>query len=235
MIVTYKKDKTDKVTRVLILYQQLLNGEYVDKTLFSLTHNINERTFDRDIEDVRLFLSEIYSGEELLFDKESNTYYLSGRRLKCLDRMEVAVAAKLILESETLREDEMSELIDTLLSSVSLHDADVIKEYLYFDIQSYVSNTKNAILKFIGDLYATLKSGYDIEIEYEADDFKVSVESVSPINIVCENKEFCLIAAINFCISEMIKIPIDKILRFKKLQTIYSKSLQERYYKDKEE
>lgn len=228
-------EKTDKVTRVLILYHQLLSGQYVDKTLFSLTHNINERTFDRDIEDVRLFLSEIYSGEELLFDKESNAYYLSGRRLKCLDRMEVAVVTKLILESESLREDEMSELIGTLLSSVSLHDADVIKEYLNYDIQFYASNTKNAILKFIGDLYATLKTGYDIEIEFENDDLNVSVESVSPLNVICENKEFCLIAARNFNISEMIKIPIDKIHRFKKLQTIYSKSLQEKYYKTKEE
>lgn len=232
MIVT---EKTDKVTRVLILYHQLLNGQYIDKTLFSLTHNINERTFDRDIEDIRLFLSEVYSGEELLFDKESNAYYLSGRRLKCLDRMEVAVVAKLILESESLREDEMSELISTLLSSVSLHDADVIKEYLNYDIQSYASNTKNAILKFIGDLYATLKSGYDIEIEFETEDLKVSVEKVSPINIAYENNAFYLIAARNFDISEMIKIPIDKILSFRKLQTIYSKSLQEKYYKTKEE
>lgn len=231
MIVT---EKTDKVTRVLILYHQLLNGQYIDKTLFSLTHNINERTFDRDIEDIRLFLSEVYSGEELLFDKESNAYYLSGRRLKCLDRMEVAVVAKLILESESLREDEMSELISTLLSSVSLHDADVIKEYLNYDIQSYASNTKNAILKFIGDLYATLKSGYDIEIEFETEDLKVSVEKVSPINIAYENNAFYLIAARNFDISEMIKIPIDKILSFRKLQTIYSKSLQEKYYKTKE-
>lgn len=52
-----------------MLYHQLLNGEHIDKAAFSLEHNITERSFDRDIEDIRLFLSEIFSSNELLFDK----------------------------------------------------------------------------------------------------------------------------------------------------------------------
>ena len=39
-----------------MLYHQLLNGEHIDKAAFSLEHNIMERSFDRDIEDIRLFL-----------------------------------------------------------------------------------------------------------------------------------------------------------------------------------
>ena len=226
-------EKMDKVTRVLMLYHRLLNGQYIDKALFSVENNINERTFDRDIEDIRLFLSEIYSSEELLFDKSTNAYYLSGQRLKYLDRMDVAVVAKLVLESKSLRKDEMIELLNVLLSVVSVNDADAIKDYLKFEIQSYESITRKAILKFIGDLYAVLKLGYDIEIEFE--NGEITVENISPLKVTCDNKMFYLIAARNFKLNEIIKIPVDKIIRFKKLNTIYSKSLQEKYYKTKEE
>ena len=223
----------DKVTRVLMLYHRLLNGQYIDKALFSVENNINERTFDRDVEDIRLFLSEIYSSEELLFDKTSNAYYLSGQRLKYLDRMDVTVVAKLVLENKSLRKDEMIELLNVLLSVVSVNDADAIKDYLKFEIKSYESTTRNAILKFIGDLYAVLKLGYDIEIEFENEE--IFVENISPLKVTCNNKMFYLIAARNFDLNEIIKIPVEKIIRFKKLNTIYSKSLQEKYYKTKEE
>lgn len=64
--------KTDKITRVLMMYHQLMNGEYIDKSWFALEHGVNERSIDRDIEDVRLFLSEIYSSRELVFNKEAS-------------------------------------------------------------------------------------------------------------------------------------------------------------------
>lgn len=72
----------DKATRVLILYHQLLSGQMIDKVTYSLEHGINERTFDRDIETIRLFLKDIYSGDQVLFIQENNTYYLSGKRPK---------------------------------------------------------------------------------------------------------------------------------------------------------
>ena len=66
--------KTDKITRILMLYHQLVNGQHINKTLFSWEHGINERSFDRDIEDLRLFLSEIYSAREIQYNKETGTY-----------------------------------------------------------------------------------------------------------------------------------------------------------------
>lgn len=72
VIFTEENYKTDKATRVLMLYHQLLSGQTIDKVTYSLEHGVNERTFDRDIETVRLFLRDIYSGDQLLFDRESN-------------------------------------------------------------------------------------------------------------------------------------------------------------------
>lgn len=225
----------DKATRVLILYHQLLSGQMIDKVTYSLEHGINERTFDRDIETIRLFLKDIYSGDQVLFDRENNTYYLSGKRPKCIDRMDATIISKILLESKTLRKDEMNGLIDIVLSAVTPYDAKVIAEYLSMDIRDYSSETRHAVLKFVGDLYAILKTGYDIAVTVENSDDQADVMNVSPLEIVCVDSVFYLIAAQNYSIKRIIKISIDKIISFKSLQTTFALALKEKYYKTKEE
>ena len=48
---------TDKITRILILFYRLSKGEYIDKVAFAAEHDITERSFDRDVEDIRIGLS----------------------------------------------------------------------------------------------------------------------------------------------------------------------------------
>ena len=48
-----------KITRLLFLFSKLINGEKVNKTVFCFEHDCSPRTFDRDIQEIRLFLSEI--------------------------------------------------------------------------------------------------------------------------------------------------------------------------------
>ncbi|MDD2426285.1 MAG: hypothetical protein PHU00_09745, partial [Bacteroidales bacterium] len=122
--------KTDKTTRILMLYHRLLNGQYIDKITFSLDHGINERTFDRDIEDVRLFLSDSFSLSELVFDKETCSYYLTGDKPKYLDRMDAVIIGKILLSGNSLRKDEADGLLNALFSAVAPNDARAIREYL---------------------------------------------------------------------------------------------------------
>lgn len=54
----------DKITRVLMMYSKLLEGGKIYKKSFCEEMGIDRRTFDRDIEDIRLFLSESFYGNE---------------------------------------------------------------------------------------------------------------------------------------------------------------------------
>ena len=47
--------KKDKVSRVLALYSQLLAGRTVQKSETAQYYGVNERSIQRDIEDIRLF------------------------------------------------------------------------------------------------------------------------------------------------------------------------------------
>ena len=47
--------KEDKVSRVLALYSQLLAGQTIQKPAAAQQYGVNERSIQRDIEDIRAF------------------------------------------------------------------------------------------------------------------------------------------------------------------------------------
>ena len=48
--------KKDKIYRILELYTKLLNGESIKKSVVAKTIGVNERSIQRDIDDIRSFL-----------------------------------------------------------------------------------------------------------------------------------------------------------------------------------
>lgn len=68
----------DKITRMLMLYSSLMNGEEINKTIFCFENDCSPRSFDRDIKDIRLFLSESFSVLGLNYNRKNNTYYIKG-------------------------------------------------------------------------------------------------------------------------------------------------------------
>lgn len=225
--------KTDKITRVLTLYQQLSSGQDVNKAYFSLMHGISERSFDRDIEDIRLFLSESYSGEDLLYDKETDAYRLSGSQPSFMDRMDAAVIAKILLSSSAFRKDEVTGLYDSLLTMVHPRDAGVIREYLQQDIQQYESFTRDALLKTIGDLFVAIRSGVDLELTIRSQNGGNEALPCSPLELRIEDNCFFLIAAKERTLSQIVYLPLESIDNFRKLPSSFAQTLQKQYFQKK--
>lgn len=224
--------KTDKITRVLTLYHQLINGQHIDKSVFSLEHGINERSFDRDIEDIRLFLSEIFSARELVFDKETASYYLTGDKPSFLDRMDATIIAKLLLSSNALRQDEMKGLFETLLSAVTPRDANAVRDYLYQDTIHYETKTESAILKTLEDLYVAIQSGADVEVVLRHDE-QLAVKRLSPLEITMADSLFILVGSEDMKLSNIVRYPLDHIVSFKLLHSSFARTLQSQYHQQK--
>ena len=70
--------EVDKTTRILLLYGRLVQGERINKMAFCMEAECLPRTFERDIEDIRLYLSEVHEDKELIYDRNNNTYCLQG-------------------------------------------------------------------------------------------------------------------------------------------------------------
>ena len=206
--------KTDKITRMLILYSSLIKGHKVSKFLFSMEHGINERSFDRDIEDIRLFLSEIYSPEELVFDKVENAYYITGQTRSEIDSGEAYVLAKTLLGSKALRKDEAEGIVESLIGVVSNKEARFLKSKLANDVISYdgVKHDK-AILKFVRDLSNCIFENKHIRMKYHATKGTIEEIELYPKDIQCVNSQFVLTASLLKTDDEK-KYIIDKIEEF---------------------
>lgn len=71
---------TDMAIRILKMYEALSRGKEIQKLSFCMEHGISERTFDRDIEKIRLFLSEEYNGQEVRCLSDSECYKIPDQK-----------------------------------------------------------------------------------------------------------------------------------------------------------
>ena len=51
-----QSESTDKIQRVLGIYKKLINGEIVNKIEEANDYGVNERSIQRDIDDIRCFM-----------------------------------------------------------------------------------------------------------------------------------------------------------------------------------
>lgn len=155
----------DKTTRVLLLYAKLIQGEKINKLSFCMETDSLPRTFDRDIEDIRLYLSELFCNEELIYDRQENIYYLSGAERKTLETMEYLLIERVLLDTGVLRTDEMDGLLTHLASNVE--DASKMKFREKDCIDQYEEPLhKKAILKMHGDLIIMITNQFVIKMKY---------------------------------------------------------------------
>lgn len=72
--------KADKTQRVLSIFSRLLRGQCVKKYQEAVRFHVNERTIQRDIDDIRAFLAdqmmEGQGSERVKFDRERQGYVL---------------------------------------------------------------------------------------------------------------------------------------------------------------
>ena len=110
----------DKVTRILFLYRSLMKGAVIFKSTFCVNFDISPRSFDRDIQDIRLFLSESFSNMELVFDDERQGYHIKNLdRKRQIGIGETYILTKLLLDSAQLRTDDREEIVKIMLSQLS--------------------------------------------------------------------------------------------------------------------
>ena len=82
-------ENKDKTKRVLGIYQKLMNGQIVNKAEEAQIYGVNERSIQRDIEDIRSFLDSNFeqSGIEntVIYDRLKKGY-----KLEQLDKLKLS-------------------------------------------------------------------------------------------------------------------------------------------------
>ena len=180
----------DKVSRVLILYSRLINGETINKLAFCEEFEYNSRSFDRDIEDVRLFLSESYSAKELLYNRSENCYYLSGEKRVELELVEYSIIERILIDSGTLRKDELSQLLAHLATNTER--THTLQQGTAQLLETYAEPAHaKKMIKIYGDLTIVIKNKSVIKIKYKSESEYEYIEII-PFRIFYRDKHFYL-------------------------------------------
>ena len=104
-----------KSARLLAIYSQLVNGESLGKGELAAQYHVSERSIQRDIESLHCFISEQSLAQEIIFDYRTRRYRLVNRLPKGLSNSEILAVCKILLESRSMRRDEMLPILDKLI------------------------------------------------------------------------------------------------------------------------
>jgi predicted DNA-binding transcriptional regulator YafY len=105
-----------KVERIINLYNRLSDGEILNKSDEAKRFNVNERSIQRDLEDIRAYLANNPElNRELVYDRVNKGYVLVQNHETRLTNSEILTVCKILLESRSLVKEEMYPIIDKLL------------------------------------------------------------------------------------------------------------------------
>lgn len=105
-----------KVERIIGLYNKVVEGDILVKAEEAARYGVNERSIQRDIDDIRAyFANDPESNRELIYDRAKKGYVLVQNSKKSLTNSEILTVCKILLESRSLTKEEMYPIIDKLL------------------------------------------------------------------------------------------------------------------------
>ncbi len=189
-----------KIHRIISLYDRLINGEILVKADEAKRHGVNEKSIQRDINDIRAhFADEAEYNRELIYDRSKKGYVLIQNSQKSLTNSEIFTVCKILLESRSLTKKEMFPIIDKLLKCCAPY-----KNYL--QVADLISNEKFHYLephhgqKFVEDMWDISSAVYEhrlMRIRYQKlkEPDKV-MRLIQPVGIMFSEYYFYLCAFI---------------------------------------
>ncbi|MHC1722930.1 MAG: helix-turn-helix transcriptional regulator [Aminipila sp.] len=189
--------KGNKAFRLLNIYERLNKGEKVDKSELAKSFAVSDKTIQRDIDDLRAYLSEMHFQENeisIKYDKSQNKYYLIKLEREWLTNKEVLAICKILLESRALCKAELNQILFKLLMQVAPSDKKRVEEIICNEQFYYVPLRHNKeLLNKIWELSECILKKEIIELDYTRKDGHACKYEIKPVAIMFSEFYFYLI------------------------------------------
>lgn len=158
-----------KSERLLQIYSRLVSGEVLSKKELALQFHVTERSIQRDMESLRCFFAERRVRQDIVYDKHGGGYRLEQPTLLQLNNNEILAVCKILLESRSMRKDEMLPILDKLISCcVPAQSKRTVAELLANETYHYIEpHHGQAILPGLWEIGQAVQEHRVVEIEYE--------------------------------------------------------------------
>lgn len=195
--------KRDKIERVLGIYTKLMNGYLVSKTEESANYGVNERSIQRDIDDIRNYLEA--DGESVgcinsvIYDRIGKGYRLEQIYKMKFSNSEVLAICKILLDSRAFTKEEMTGMLDKLIyCCIPKTNQKLVTDLIRNESFHYVEpRHRTKFIDMMWDIGQAIRGCNYIEIDYtRMKDKTVVKRKLKPVAIMFSEYYFYLTAFI---------------------------------------
>ena len=200
----YENVKSDKIARILGIYTKLMNGGIVNKAEEARQYGVNERSIQRDIDDIREYFenetADIGFSNSVIYDRSAKGYRLEQLYKTRLSNSEILAVCKILLDSRAFTKKEMLLLLDKLVECcVPQTNQKAVMDLISNEEFHYVEPRHHTV--FIDKLWTlgqAIRASQYIEIDYmRTKDKKIVRRKLKPVAILFSEYYFYLTAFID--------------------------------------
>lgn len=195
---------SDKIERVLGIYTKLMNGEVVNKAEEAVNYNVNERSIQRDIDDIRNYMEQSIpdSGivNDVIYDRNQKGFRLEKIYNLKLTNSEVLAICKILLDSRAFTKKEMKGMLDKLIDCcVPKANQKLVRDLIKNEEFHYIEpHHKTIFIDKMWDIGRAIQENRYIDVKYKGlKDTLVKSRRLKPLAIMFSEFYFYLIAFID--------------------------------------
>lgn len=198
------ESKGCKIGRVLQIFAKLSDGYVINKAEEAAIYGVNERSIQRDIDDIRNFLDTDSERTGIvnfvIYDRQVKGYRLETLYKLRLTNSEVLALCKILLDSRAFTKAKMTEILDKLIiCCVPKNNQKLIRDLISNEEYHYVElRHRSEFIDTMWDIGLAVRECRYIEIDYlRTKDKTVVHRRVKPVAIMFSEYYFYLTAFID--------------------------------------
>ena len=135
-------EKYAKNARTLDMYERLREGKSIRKCEEAQRFGVDERSIQRDIDDIRAFLDERQmqgDGRQVIYDRAKKGFVMEGQEASTMSNSEILAVAKILLESRAFSGRKMTDVLQKMVDGcVPRQNMKVVSELISNESFHYV-------------------------------------------------------------------------------------------------
>lgn len=159
--------------RTLDMYVRFSEGKSINKREESKRFGVDERSIQRDIDDIRAFLADraesVGDNREVIYDRTKEGYVMVGSEGSLMSNDEILAVSKILLESRAFTKKEISTILDKMVAGcVPQKNMKLVSDLISNEKYHYVElNHKSVVKDKLWELGEEVKQANLLEITYK--------------------------------------------------------------------
>lgn len=195
---------TDKIERVLGIYTKLINGSIVNKATEATNYGVNERSIQRDIDDIRNFMEQSIADSgvvnSIIYDRQEKGYRLESIYQSKFSNSEILAICKILLDSRAFTKIEMESMLNKMIECcVPETNQKIVCELVRNEAFHYIEpRHKTIFIERMWDIGQAIQQNLYIEIKYQGmQGSTVKTRKLKPVAIMFSEYYFYMTAFID--------------------------------------